>query len=421
MADLLFEEIYKIEKDRLEKYYQRIRKSTKPDIENAVRFLENQSIGTNKEEILDILIYFKDKIKDNKEIIDFAFEWIRAHKIRLEYKKYLIRAQYDAKLDLAVDDCISRFFLEYNEFIRNLLCDDIKEFQISALLEIFFSPYNKDNLDLQGILKKHKMQVPTFFCGNQRTDVSIITLRSGLSKIIKYDYSQVLKAREGKERKKIKKKGENKKNSRYSQGDFGGAQIQRRIKAYCFNRETITQKDIERAVIQFLTPFFKFGNFYKFSSFREKLIKNFTESIYLGLSNKLQNRFPCSNIETQVQNAINRFREIHKIKELDGSAWKNDLLPILKRFLINFTDNLFSQDINSNPHHYKNKSILNKTTNSDKNEINFEHLFQLDLEIEEFRNKMEEELKNHNLGLIQRKNILRRKVQEFKKKKRECR
>ena len=143
--DLKFENRYKIDKERLISYYNRIKRQSSKDDQDELsmiaKFLLNQSIGSSYNDIYDILLYFKDKIIVGKSLLDFAIEWIRAQKIRLEYKKYLIRAQYPQNnLALAIDDCIFRFFLDIDKYLRTLIKQNIQEYNFSTLYEIFFSP-----------------------------------------------------------------------------------------------------------------------------------------------------------------------------------------------------------------------------------------------------------------------------------------
>jgi hypothetical protein len=149
MEGIEFENVYKIDKARLSKYYERIKSQNKEllAIENITNFLVNQSIGSSFDEVFSTLNYFEDKIVERKNLLDLAFEWIRAQKIRLEYKKYLIRAQYpNNDLSLAVDDCIYRFFLDYDNYIRKLFKTEVREHNFSALYDIFFSPFDKKGL-----------------------------------------------------------------------------------------------------------------------------------------------------------------------------------------------------------------------------------------------------------------------------------
>ena len=51
-------------------------------------------------------------------------------------------------------------------------------------------------------------------------------------------------------------------------------------------------------------------------------------------------------------------------------------------------------------------------------EKDFSAIFDLNLEIEDYRQKLEDSLKDSNLGLIQKRNLIRKKVQEFTMQKR---
>lgn len=305
MEKINIEEIYKIEKDKLLRYYDRIKgqfRSSGPT-QIVAKFLINQSIGSNYNDVYDTLLYFRDKLADGKELLDLAFEWIRAQKIRLEYKKYLIRAQYaNNNLSLAVDDCIFKFFLEYDKYIRNLLKKDIREHNLSALYEIFFSPYESKNLNIQDILARHIDNVPTHHHEMEKINTNIIILRSGLSIIIVKDYEDVLFARkEEKLRKELKFK------------------------------KTTTYK---------IVPESKFGALYDFDDFKDLLIQNLAEDVFSGLTEKLKLANTLGNIKYLVLNVITIFSKTIKTRKLDGLAWKKDLSFFLKEFVIKFINNL---------------------------------------------------------------------------------
>ncbi|MFW9874073.1 MAG: hypothetical protein ACFFG0_13275 [Candidatus Thorarchaeota archaeon] len=166
MEESDFEEVYSIEKGKILSYYERLKnlyKNLNP-IQLIARLLVNQSTGNDYKEVYNTLLYFRDKIAEGRELLDFAFEWNRAQKIRLEYKKYLIGAQYPLNnLSLAVDDCIFRFFLNYDKYIRKLLRPGVREYNFSTLYEIFFSPYDSKNLNIKDILERHIDKIPTHF------------------------------------------------------------------------------------------------------------------------------------------------------------------------------------------------------------------------------------------------------------------
>ena len=343
MEKVEFEQLYKIDKERLLGYYERIKNQFKflEPTQVIAKFLINQSIGSNYTDVYDTLLYFKDKLEQGKELLDLAFEWIRAHKIRLEYKKYLIRAQYpDNYLSLAIDDCIFRFFLEYDKYIRNLLKKDIREYNFSALYEIFFSPYEAENLNINDIIERHIDNVPTYFQGMDKINTNIIILRSGLSVIVVKDYENVLLAR--KEEKK-KKELKFKRKTIYkpeSESKFSGLLLERMIKTYCISKQEISDNEIENAVAQFLSSYFKFGNLYDFYDFNELLIQNLAEDIFSGLTESLKQNNTLDNIKYLILNVMTIFSKSIKMQKLDGLAWKKDLTPFLKTFIIKFINNL---------------------------------------------------------------------------------
>ncbi len=343
MEESNFEKLYKIEKDRLLRYYERLKNQFKNlgPSQIIARFLINQSIGSNYNEVYETLLYFRDKIAEGKEQLDLAFEWIRAQKIRLEYKKYLIRAQYPShNLSLAVDDCIFRFFLEYDKYIRNSLREDIREYNFSALYEIFFSPYESKNLNIKDILEKHIHNVPTHFQGIEKINTNVIILRSALSVIIVKDYENVLFSRkEEKERKELKFKKTSFEKAKIEE-NFNGLLLERLIKTYCVRKIEISQKEIENAVSQFLSSYFKFGKLYNFDDFRELLVKNLAEDLTSALSEKFRRVNPIESVRRTLFNIMTSFSRVNKARRLDGHAWKNDLTPILKNYMIKFIKDL---------------------------------------------------------------------------------
>ena len=338
-----FKKLYKIEKDKLLRYYERLRNQFKNlgPSQIVARFLINQSIGSNYNDVYEILLYFRDKIVEGKELLNLAFEWIRAQKIRLEYKKYLIRAQYPHNnLSLAVDDCIFRFFLEYDNFIRKLLKEDIREYNFSALYEIFFGPYELKNLNIKDILERHIHNVPTHFQGMEKINTNIIILRSGLSVIIVKDYENVLFSRsEEKVRKELKFKKSGFVHAK-NEERFNGLLLDRLIKTYCVRKIEISHKEIENAVSQFLSSYFKFGKIYNFDDFKELLVQNLAEDLTSALSERLRRENHLESVKRAIFNTMSSFRRVNKVGRLDGLAWKKDLTPILKNFMTKFINNL---------------------------------------------------------------------------------
>ncbi len=343
MVKISIEEIYRIEKDKLLRYYERIQNQLKNSGPTQIisKFLVNQSIGSNYNDVYETLLYFKDMLVEGKELLDLAFEWIRAQKIRLEYKKYLSRAQYPQDdISLAVDDCIFQFFLEYDKYIRNILSKDTKEHNFSALYEIFFSPFESKNLSINDIVERHIDNVPTHFDGMEKIDTHIVILRSGLSNVIVKDYVNVLVARkEEKTKKELKFKEKTTYEIKPDTG-FKGLLIERMIKTSCISKEKIADKEIENAVAQFLSSYFKFGTLYDFDGFKDLLVHNLADDIFSGLTEKLKRTNTLDNIRYLVLNVITIFSKTIKTKRLDGMAWKKDLTPILKTFIIKFIHNI---------------------------------------------------------------------------------
>ena len=338
-----FENKYKIDKERLISYYNRIKRQFKDQdqLSMITKFLVNQSIGSSYNDIYGILLYFKDKIIIERSLLDFAIEWIRAQKIRLEYKKYLIRAQYPQNnLALAIDDCIFRFFLDIDKYLRTLIKKNIQEYNFSALYEIFFSPYDTKNLNIEDILLRHMHNVPTHFHGNSKINVNIIILRSALSNLIVKDYEDVLISRK-EEAIKIKQldekiKSKSKKENLY---DFKGSLLERMIKTYCISKKQIVHSEIEKAVSQFLSSYLRFGSFYKFAEFKDNMTKCFAEDIICGLTDNKKNQIQKNQLESAISNALMEFNKINSDLELDGLALKNDLTPILKDIVICLINN----------------------------------------------------------------------------------
>ena len=337
MECIEFENKYKIDKERLISYYNRIKRQFKDQdqLSMIAKFLVNQSIGSSYEDIYGILLYFKDKIIIGKSLLDFAIEWIRAQKIRLEYKKYLIRAQYPQNnLALAIDDCIFRFFLDIDKYLRTLMKKNIQEYNFSALYEIFFSPYDTKNLNIDDILLRHMHNVPTHFQGSNKINVNIIILRSALSNLIVKDYEDVLFSRKEEEltkKKQLSKKIKSEKKIIY---EFKGSLLERMIKTYCISKKQIDPSEIEKAVSQFLSSYLRFGSFYKFAEFKDNMIKCFADDIILGLTDNLKSQVQKNQLESTISHALMEFNKSHWDLELDGQALKNDLTPTLKDIVI---------------------------------------------------------------------------------------
>lgn len=405
MEGFEFKQIFKIDYERLYNYYERINNQFNdlPHIQIVAKFLINQSIGSSFEEVLAILDYFQNKLTENKNILDFAFEWIKANKVRLEYKKYIHKTNY-INDELAVDDCIFLFFLPYDKFMRKILSKDIKEYEISTLYELFFSPSGAEHLDIHKILDTHKSKVPTLFRESQRLNTNIYTLRSGLISIIVKDYEE-------KQSKEIKISEQAP--IKLEALEFNGSALERMLKTYCFNKAEIATKDIENDITLFLSSYFKLGKFYKYDEFEEQLINSLAEFLFSGLSEKIKQDYSLNSLKNQISEIMRKFREISSIHELDGLAWINDLKQVLKKIVREFVDSLF----NPNKDTSFSEIIPIKSLITAKEETDFSAIFDLNLEIEEYRKNLEQLLKQSNLGFLEKQQVIRAKVQAFQTEK----
>ncbi len=192
--------LYRIDKDRLLGNYRITKKilghTEKNEIKIVAQWLsDNQSVGPSQEGNIEIINYYNKYLKEEKNILDFALEWIRAQKIRVGYKGYLMKTRFPKNdLNLAVDYFISIIFLKYNEILRDLFKDDIQEYEISALLEILFTSKIKPDFSLTNLLKKQKNNphCPTLYKESKKIDTSILTFRSGLASVIEKDYKLIM-------------------------------------------------------------------------------------------------------------------------------------------------------------------------------------------------------------------------------------
>ncbi|MFW9895260.1 MAG: hypothetical protein ACFFD7_05595 [Candidatus Thorarchaeota archaeon] len=334
-----FDHALRIDKERLLSYYERIKtqSSSSTPIEIISEFLVNQSIRTSTLEVVDIINHYKNKILEQKEVLDLAFEWIRAYHFRSEYKKHLIKEQY-TDYYTAIDDCISLLFLDYDNYIRKIFKNDMEEFEFSALYEILFSPFDKESLDINEILEKHRIKVPTIFYNNERIVTNLFTLRSGLSDIIKKDYNEVTIPKSKKNKTSTRKK----KIIYHKKTIFNGTMIERLVKFFCFNKDEIQKRELEMSIKQFLSSYFQFGIIYRFEEFEETLIKNLADHIYSGLTEEFKEINPIEILESKISIIISNFKNSIKIKELDGSAWINDLKNVLEIFLREFIRSLIN-------------------------------------------------------------------------------
>ncbi|MBN1803208.1 MAG: hypothetical protein JW891_16980 [Candidatus Lokiarchaeota archaeon] len=421
MDDEEFRQIYKLNRDQLTRYYERIknRLEGKEEVEIIANFLKHQSIiETTIDEIIKILTYYEKKSIKTVNLLDLAFEWIRANEIRLKYKKYLIRTSYpEEKIALAVDDCISRIFLDYDIYIRKFF-KKIEEHEISALFHIIFSRLGEKKETLEEILSWHKEKVPTYEEEGKRICTNLITLRSGLSQIIVEDYESVVASRQASKLRRDENVLKTKEIKIEPKGVFQGLLLERMIKSYCISKNKLSIKEIENAIAQFLSSYFRFGVFYEFNEFKDLLIKNFSEDLHSGLTDAYKRKFTLEELKEMISETMKKFRAINKIKVLDGSAWKNDLTKYLKNFLVNFSDDLFQPKKIIALVRSPSRTLQESTEIQGSESPDFRALFDLDLEIEDFRAKLEKSLENSDLGFVKKQSLIRSKVQEFRMEKR---
>jgi len=105
-------------------------------------------------------------------------------------------------------------------------------------------------------------------------------------------------------------------------------------------RDNISENEIEHAVSQLLSSYFKFGMIYDFDTFKDLLIQNIAEDIFSGLTDRLKQANTIDNVKYLILNVITIFSKTIKTRKLDGLAWKKDLTPFLKTFIIKFINNL---------------------------------------------------------------------------------
>jgi len=412
-----FKEKYPINRTQMIGYFERIknRLRDKDNAEIIANFLKHQAIiEVSINEISYILRYYAKLLRREIDLLDFALEWIRANEIRLKYKKYLITTRYpENDFMIPIDDCISRFFLEYDIYIRDFFLN-IKEYELSALVNVFFNRADTKSRGFDEILEWHKDKVPDIFEENKKLKTNIITLRSGLSQIIMQDYQDVVSSRIKEQQLKEAKTAKTFKDEIIEIGEFQGLLLERMIKSYCISKNKLSIKEIDNVIKQFLTSYFKFGAFYDYDNFKDDLIHSFSRDLHEGLTPAYKRKFQINEIKEIVSNTMEEFRAINKIKVLDGSAWKNDISKYLKKFLIHFTDNLFE------PKEKLIKPTLESTIEfgEKKGEPDFKALFDLNLEIEQFKEKLEASLESSDFGFVKKQSIIRSKLQEFTMEKR---
>ncbi|MFX0083338.1 MAG: hypothetical protein ACFE94_16450 [Candidatus Hodarchaeota archaeon] len=333
MERIEFNKLFKIEKERLLSNYQRINRMFKnlnpTDI--IAKFLINQSVGFSPNSIIEILNYYKPKIREGKTLLDLAIEWIRANRIRVDYKKFINLGTYEDQKS-AIDDIIFLFFLDYDKHIRELLIKKISEREICALYEIFFNPNQVDYTNIDTFLRKKEYRVHTIFKGEEKVNTNIFTLREGLSAMIKKDYSELNSSKV--EIKSDQQKLENDPLSPIN--EFDGSMLERLIKSYRYTKQKIIERELENSISRFLSSFFKFGQFYNYEDFKDELTQNLIDSWYSGIE-KIPND---SSLNIFISDNLLNFENTIEKQKLDGLAWIKDLTPVLKDIIIRIIDML---------------------------------------------------------------------------------
>ncbi|MFX1497864.1 MAG: hypothetical protein ACFFBH_10080 [Promethearchaeota archaeon] len=302
-------------------------------IEIIAKFLDNQSIGSSIIVISEILTYFEKQFSKDNDLLDFAFEWIRANKIRLEYKKYVNIRDFKA-YTIALDELIFLFFLKYDEILRPLFKDTIEEYEFTTLYQIFFNPKQSTPVNLIALLEKNKARVPSVTINGERINTKIHTLREGLSDMIKDDYEEGLPSDI-----KIIKYDKKLSNENATENDFDGTMIERLIKFYCFQKRKIDKKEFTLAINRFLSSYLQFNKFYNFDEFKEKLISSFVDFITSGLTQNYDN-ISIETIQNELSLVIVNFEKNLQDTRLKGKAWIEDLKPVLQNFVEKFIDQL---------------------------------------------------------------------------------
>lgn len=333
MEAVKFNQLFKIDKKRLLGTYERINhmfEKLEP-IEIIAKFLQNQSVGFTPDRIIDILNFYAPMIIKNKTLLDFAFEWIRANKIRFDYKKFINLGTYKDP-NSAIDDTIFLFFLDYDKYIREFFTENISEIEICVLYEIFFNPNQVDSTNIETFLRKNELRVHTVFKGGKKIDTNIFTLREGLSSMIKRDFNELHSSNKLRNNEQQKTKFE----EIPIIEKFDGTMLERLIKSYCFNKRKLVERELETAISSFLSSFLKFGQIYKYEDFKDKLAKNFIESLKSGLPENHE----YVSVDSLISDELSNFERRHINQNLDGLAWIEDLRPILKEIVNMFVGNL---------------------------------------------------------------------------------
>ncbi|TFF97364.1 MAG: hypothetical protein EU547_04475 [Promethearchaeota archaeon] len=415
--------LYPIDENRLSEYYLRVKKrySENNQFEIGARFLISQSIGTDKLEIIPILEYFEKNNPFGSKIIDFIIEWIRAQSIRLEYKKYLIRADYpeDSK-DLAIDDCISRFFVKYDKYVRNLVNSNTSDYILATLYFIFFFDYRSE-LNFTQIVADFKKEIPPKLFDD--ISINTYTLRLSLSKIIAKDYKGVVVSRKMEVNQRMETqntiKATNKANIRDL--EFKCSLLEKTIKTYFIKKEKVDPKAINNATTQLLNSFFRSGELYEFLDFFQILIDALTDTIYDSLIDEFKELYHKNRLRKLIRDVLVSAKDIEEIEVLDGIAWINDLTPIINNLIAIIFERVINYDILNNREMLVCEEEIPKISIEQikrkikqLEDLNLADLCILEYSVDQFRTLLEETLNETDIGLINKRNYIREKMQAFK-------
>jgi len=112
------------------------------------------------------------------------------------------------------------------------------------------------------------------------------------------------------------------------------------------------------------------------------------------------------------------FRTRHRIKVLDGMAWSVDLKKVLTSILKDFADNLFTEEKETEIYSPVLEGPKDGGEIEELSTVDFSAIFDINLEIEDYRGKLEDLLKESKMGMVEKRMLIRTKVQEFQMVKR---
>jgi hypothetical protein len=415
--------IYPIDEERLLSYYKRIEKkySKKSPIEIGASFLISQSIGSEVSEIIPVLEYFQEKNPFGTQLIDFIFEWIRAQRIRLEYKKYLIRADYPENSEmLAVDDCISRFFVNYDKYIRNITDSNISDYILGTLYSIFFWDYSK-GLEFTEKLKSFKEKIPPEMFDS--ISINAYTLRLSLSEIISNDYKGVVISRKAEKKQEVQVGNglAKPKEIQIEEREFQCSLLEKTIKTYFIRKGKVDPKAINNASTQLLNSYFKSGELYEFLDFFQILIDGLSDTIYDALIDEFKDLYEKDRLRKLIRDILVSVKDVEESEILDGIAWINDLKPILNHLLIIVFEKVINFDIlDAQEKLVCEEDIPKVSIDKIKDKIkalddfDLAQLCTIDYTPDQFRTLLEDTLRESDAGLIKKRNYIREKMQGFK-------